>query len=110
MIQSVCSSQIKYLIYLEEQKQQKKVEDAQLCLLNNKVVMIDSKKNVVKESCNNYNKGFVEYMKKAEDQFDFTKMRVYPTKGNDLKRKQNIMKMNLVKLRRYLHFWKREGS
>ena len=50
MIQSVCSS---HLIYLEEQKlQKKKAEDTQLCLLNDEIALLHDKKNVLKELCN----------------------------------------------------------
>ena len=49
-IQSVCSS---HLIYLEEQKlQKKKAEDTQLRLLNDEIALLHDKKNVLKELCN----------------------------------------------------------
>ena len=49
--------------------------------------MLDGKKTVLNELSNNYNKDVVKYIKKVEEQTDFTKMRVYLTKRNDLKQK-----------------------
>ena len=99
MIQSVRSSHTKYLIYLEEQKQKKrkKVEDTQLCLLNHEITMLDDKKNVLKELCK-----FVKYMEKVEEQNDFTKMRVYLTKSNYLKRKAEDNEFELSKIKETL--------
>ena len=44
----------------------KKVEDTLWCLLIGEIAMLDDKKNVLKELCDNYNKEFAEYMKTAK--------------------------------------------
>ena len=49
--------------------------------------MLDVKKNMLKELCNNHNKEFVEHINEAEEKTAFTKMKFYLTKCNDLKRK-----------------------
>jgi hypothetical protein len=89
LIQSVRSSHLKYKIYLENKRKEReeKIEDTQLSLLNADISTLKDRKTVLQELWANYNKEFVERTKKAAEQTDFTKMRVYLTKGNDLKRK-----------------------
>lgn len=44
--------------------------------------MLNDKNSVLKELGNKHQKEFEEYMKKDEEQTDFTKMSMYLTKGN----------------------------
>ena len=71
--------------------------------------MFCDKKNLLNELCNNYNKEFVEYVKKAEEQTDFTKIRVYLTKGNDLKRKAEDNESELSKIEKTLSTLSEKG-
>ena len=64
--------------------------------------MLDGKKTVLNELCNNYNKDVVKYIKKVEEQTDFTKMRVYLTKCNDLKQKAEDNESQLSKIEKTL--------
>ena len=73
---------------IKKKQKKEKIEDTQLSLLSSEISTLEDRKKVLQEVCNNnYNTEFIEYTKKAGEQNDFTKMRVYLTKVNDLKRK-----------------------
>ena len=100
IIKAVRSASLKYKTYLEEnRKLQAKVKENNVTmLLDQEILGLEEKKNVLSEVRKTYNEEFVTFTKAAGEQIDMSQMKVLLTKGNHRKRKCEEHKLEIKKL------------
>ena len=89
MLQSLNSAYSRYRFYLEDEKQKKEKEkgNVQLSIVDDEIADLKLKRKLLHETCEIYNKEFVDCAKKAGELNDLVKVKAILSKGNDLKRK-----------------------